>query len=73
MPDFVRLRNVSSDSLTVPAIGRTVGPDCVVDITRQQFEHQQWCRSDTCNGCRVWPPATWRDETPARTKTKERS
>lgn len=73
MPDLVRLRNISGQDLSVAALaGRVVGADCLLDITRRQYEHQETCRADECPGCRVWPEAIWRDETPRRPSAKEK-
>lgn len=60
MPDFVRLRNITKDELTVaPLGGRRVGADCVVDVPRDVFKNYAW--SET----------VWRNETPARSNTQK--
>lgn len=70
MPDLVRLRNVSGQDLSVAPLRRTVEADCIVEIPRRVYEHQETCSRDDCAGCRVWPDATWRNETPAARKGK---
>lgn len=72
VPDLVRLRNIGGQDLAVaPLGGRVVGADCIIDITGRQHAHQDTCRTDGCPGCRVWPAAVWRNETPARKSAKE--
>ena len=59
MPDFVRLRNITRDELTVAPLGRRVGADCVVDVPRDV--HARY----------AWSETVWRNETPAKPTTQK--
>lgn len=85
MPDIVRLRFVGPAPVAVPAIGREVDPDCVVDLPGRiltdpaeikalglELPAADCFLAELGNPPRVsaFPTSTWRDETPVK-KVKE--
>lgn len=39
---MAKLRNVSADTLTVPMVGASVGPDEVLTVPDEMFEQYAW-------------------------------
>lgn len=76
MPDICRLRYVGATAVTVPALGREVEPDCIVDvpgriITDGVPDGADYFLAEVNGQVRAWPTSVWRNETPdAPTKKK---
>jgi len=82
MPDLVRLRYIGAAPVTVPVLGQTVEPDCIVDfpgrIVTEPPEGAKWLddaihiESGNPPEVRAWPKSLWADETvTTRGKLKE--
>lgn len=86
MPDIVRLRYVGAGTVTVPAIGKEVKADCIVDfpgkvLTEHPKEHPDDPARPVPEGAdfiliesggqvRAWQTSLWRNETTAAARAK---
>jgi hypothetical protein len=68
VPDIVRLRYVGNHEVAVPALGRSVEPDCIIDFAGKVLD-------DGADDAvliefgnppiqRAFPRSLWKDETP---------
>lgn len=86
MPDVVRLRYLGNEKRAIPALGREVEPEQIVDVpgrvltAAEDFKaHGVTPPGDDAIAVelgnppevRLFPLSTWRDETPAGKKAKE--
>lgn len=77
MPDIVRLRYIGSAPASVPAIGREVEPDHIVEFAgrvlgEQPTDEAVLIESGNPPQVRAWPASLWRNETAvASKKSKE--
>lgn len=85
MPDVLRLRFLGESEALIPALGRTVEPEQLVDVPGRLLSTAEQCEEFGVTlppddalliavgnpvEVRAFPTSLWRDETPvARTKT----
>jgi hypothetical protein len=73
MPDILRLRYIGAAPATVPALGKTVEPDHLVEVPGRLVDGgaDDCFLAETGNPpqLRAWPLSTWRNETPVKKTT----